>query len=212
MSLIKNLHFSWSDFALDIPALEISDTGITALQGPSGAGKTSFLNVLIGLDNPNGWQWLFKGEDLAKLKPAERRMGVVFQGYDLFPHLTAEENILLVLSARYEGAAKAHALENLKKFKAQLGLEKCWGSFASVLSGGEKQRVALLRAVFSNPRMLLLDEPFAALDTELRSESRAIVRDLIQQLDIPVLLVTHDQLDVEALANSRLFMTSGRIS
>ena len=212
MSFIKNLHFSWSDFALDIPELEISDSGITTLQGPSGAGKTSFLNVLIGLDNPKGWQWLFKGEDLAKLKPSERRMGVVFQGYDLFPHLTAEENILLVLNSRYQGSAKAAALDKLKIFKAQLNLEKCWGSAASVLSGGEKQRVALLRAVFSNPRMLLLDEPFAALDTELRSESRLLVKNLIQQLEIPVLLVTHDILDVSALANKRLFMLSGRIS
>lgn len=212
MSFIKNLHYSWSDFTLDIPELEMDDSGVTSLQGPSGSGKTSFLNTLIGLVKPTGWQWQFKGEDLSQLEPGERRMGVVFQGYDLFPHLTAEENIMLVLNARNTNAAKTQALLKLKEFKAQLNLEKCWGTQAHVLSGGEKQRVALLRAVFSNPRMLLLDEPFAALDTELRNESRALVKNLIQQLDIPVLLVTHDILDVEALANRRLFMAHGRIS
>lgn len=212
MSLVKSINFKLGSFELTIPQLEIADVGVTAIQGESGSGKTTLLNVLMGLHNPKGWEWLFKGTDLAKLDVSERRLGVVFQGYDLFPHLTAQQNIEVVLKARYSQKQNQQVqLSKLVEASEQLKLDKCWNTKAENLSGGEKQRVALLRAVFSNPRMLILDEPFSALDADLRNESRQILKNFIHKLEIPVLLVTHDAEDVAALAQHSLRMKNGRI-
>jgi ABC-type Fe3+/spermidine/putrescine transport system ATPase subunit len=211
MSLIKNLHLKFDDFTLDIPELTLSETGVTAIQGPSGSGKTTFLNALIGLHEPQNWQWKFKNEILSDKSMSERRLGVMFQSYDLFPHLTAEENILLVLQSRYKEELRLEPRQKLEAYRQQLNLGACWNTKAQVLSGGEKQRVALLRAVISNPRLLLLDEPFSALDPELRGEARALVKSFISQLSIPVYLITHDEEDVKQLANHRIFLSKGRL-
>lgn len=212
MSLVKNINLKLDSFELAISELEIADQGVTAIQGESGSGKTTLLNVLIGLHKPTAWEWLFKGADLARLEISERRLGVVFQGYDLFPHLTAQQNIEIVLKARYPKKQDQQIqLSRLAESAEQLKLQKCWNTKAESLSGGEKQRVALLRAVFSNPRMLILDEPFSALDPNLRSESRMILKNFIHKLEVPVLLVTHDEADVSALAQHSLRMKNGRI-
>lgn len=212
MSLIKNINLKLDEFELSIPELEIADSGVTAVQGESGSGKTTFLNVLIGLHKPVGWQWNFKGTDLAKLDISERRLGVVFQTYDLFPHMTARQNVQIVLDSRFKNSDERRMqIEKLSEAVQLLRLEKCWNTKAENLSGGEKQRTALLRAVFSNPRMLILDEPFAALDVNLRHESRMIVKDFIAKIDIPVLLVTHDSQDVTVLAHNILHLQSGKI-
>lgn len=212
MSLIKNISLKLDSFELEIPQLEIADIGITAIQGESGSGKTTLLNVLIGLHNPVKWEWSFKGTDLAKLTMSERRLGVVFQGYDLFPHLTAQQNIEIVLKTRYPQKEEQQIqLARLADSVEQLKLHKCWTTKAESLSGGEKQRVALLRAVFSNPRILILDEPFSALDVDLRNESRQVLKNFIHKLEIPVLLVTHDAEDISVLAQHSLRMKNGRI-
>ena len=212
MSLLKNINLKLGSFELAIPKLEIADTGVTALLGESGSGKTTLLNVLIGLHQLNNWEWSFNGTDLAKLKMSDRRLGVVFQGYDLFPHLTAQQNIEIVLKARYpQKENQQNQISKLAESAEQLKLTKCWNTKAENLSGGEKQRVALLRAVFSNPRMLILDEPFSALDADLKIESREILKNFINKLDIPVLLVTHDLEDVTALAQHSFQMKNGRI-
>lgn len=213
MSLIKNINFKLGSFELLIPQLEIADVGVTAIQGESGSGKSTLLNVLIGLHKPVGYEWIFKGTDLARLEISERRLGVVFQGYDLFPHLTAQENIEIVLKARYPKKENQQIqLSKLAEAAEQLKLDKCWSTKAENLSGGEKQRVALLRAVFSNPRMLILDEPFSALDADLRNESRLVLKNFIHKLEVPVLLVTHDAEDVSVLAQHSFRMKNGRIS
>jgi ABC-type sugar transport system ATPase subunit len=212
MSLVKNINFKLDSFELAITQLEIADQGVTAIQGASGSGKTTLLNVLIGLHKPAGWEWLFKGVDLARLEMSERRLGVVFQGYDLFPHLTAQQNIEIVLKARYaKKEDQQMQLSKLAEAAQQLKLQSCWNTKAENLSGGEKQRVALLRAVFSDPRMLILDEPFSALDPDLRNESRTILKNFIHKLEVPVLLVTHDEADAAALAQHSLRMKNGRI-
>ncbi len=211
MSLIKNLIVKNGNFELNIPHLELSDTGVTALLGPSGSGKTTLIKTLVGLHSPTGWSWNFKGEHLHRLQIGERRLGVVFQGYDLFPHLTAEENILLVLRARHSEKERAAVMEQLYSYKKNLNLTSCWHTRADDLSGGEKQRVALLRALVSNPRLLLLDEPFSALDPELRTEARLTVKNLIHELKIPVYLITHDAEDVKMLADHSLAINHGRI-
>lgn len=212
MSLIKNLHYKTDQFELSIPELQLPESGVTAITGHSGAGKTTLLNILVGLTKPDSdWQWIFKGESLHKLSMGERHIGVVFQTYDLFPHLTAEENVLLVLKSRNKFADRKTALDRLESLKKSLAVESCWGTVAQNLSGGEKQRVALLRALVSKPRVLILDEPFSALDPELRAEARALVKDVISRLDIPVYLITHDQEDAQTMAQHRIVMSAGRI-
>jgi len=210
MSLIKNLLYKEGAFSLEVPHLELADTGVTSIQGPSGSGKTTLFNILTGILPVSGWSWNFKGEDLAKLPVAGRRLGVVFQSYELFPHLSAAENVEIVASARNSGI-DATLKEKIFRYQKTLQLEKCWNTKAALLSGGEKQRVAFLRAVISNPRLLLLDEPFSALDENLRAGSREMLRNFLKEVAVPVLLITHDAEDVRALAQHHLNIRDGKI-
>lgn len=210
MSLVENLKRGYGDFEIDIPQWEILDEGVTVLWGPSGSGKTSVFRLLVGLDQAPGFRWLFAGEDLAKLRSPQRRLGVVFQTLDLFPHMTAEENILFAAKAR--GLSTETAQSKLRHYYEALQIGSLRARLAAVLSGGEKQRVALARALIGEPRLLLLDEPFSALDQELRDESRKLVKHVIAQEKIPTLLVTHDQKDVEILGNKISVIRHGRLS
>lgn len=212
MSVIKNLYLKFDEFELSIPQLELPDQGVTAICGPSGAGKTTFLKALVGFYNPKGWSWSFKNTELSSLSISDRRLGVVFQSYDLFPHLTAEENIRLVMKARHPNTNDYIKVQSLlNQYKQKLNLASCWSTKAELLSGGEKQRVALLRALVSSPRILILDEPFSALDTELQNEARLLLKELISQLDIPVFIITHDDKDVKLLADHVIHFKNGRI-
>ncbi len=210
MSIIKNLVKRYDDdFLLEIPDWKIADQGVTALWGPSGAGKTTVLRLLCGIEECEGWSWDFKGIDLARLQPPARRLGVVFQSYELFPHLSARKNILFAAEARKIPAAKAK--ENLDKYISVLSLSHCIDRKAEVLSGGEKQRVALARALMGEPRFLLLDEPFSALDSGLRAEARSYVKQVLSNEDIPALLITHDQEDLRVLADHVVEIKAGRL-
>lgn len=209
MSLVKNLKHDYGDFKLDIPEWTILDEGITALWGPSGSGKTSVFRHLIGLETNPGMSWIFKNEDLAKLSIPNRRLGVVFQTLDLFPHLSAQENILFAADARK--VPRARAEENLDKWTELLKMQKFLNRKAAVLSSGEKQRVALARALMGEPRVLMLDEPFSALDEVMREEARGLLKDLINEEKIPTLMITHDPRDLEALASQISRIHNGRI-
>ena len=209
MSLVKNLRADYGDFKIDIPAWEILDSGVTALWGPSGAGKTSVFRLLLGLDRTEpGFSWDFRGENLAELSTPARRLGVVFQSLELFPHLTARQNILFAAEARKLGDVKAH----FDRLVATLGLSSVLERNAAVLSGGEKQRVALARALIGQPRLLFLDEPFSALDADLRSEARDLVKTAIATENIPTVLITHDRSDLDALATKVTEIHNGRIA
>ena len=207
MAVIKNINFKIGSFLLKVDHLELPDSGVTAFVGPSGSGKSTFFNILIGVHQPMGWSWDFKQQNLATQTLSERQLGVVFQGDQLFPHLTAEENIQIVFEARNKGAGFTETITPLKR---QLNLENCWSTFAQNLSGGEKQRVSLLRALISQPRILLLDEPFSALDADLKVEARAMVKTLLRDMAIPIYLITHDLEDVRVLAQNTVQISHGQ--
>ncbi len=211
MALIKNLNFNLDNFNLRIDDLEIADQGVTAIWGPSGSGKSTFFKILIGIYQPVAWSWTMKDESLHEMNLQDRRLGVVFQNYELFPHLSAEENIKIVISARHEKHQISKILSQCEAYKEKLQLHSCWHTLAEKLSGGEKQRVSLLRALLCRPRLLLLDEPFSALDPHLRQESRILVKSILQELEVPVYLITHDLDDVIKLAHTQIELKQGRV-
>ena len=209
MAYIKNLNYNIDNFVLDIPSLEIKENEITVLMGPSGAGKTTLFNLITGFLPYTDWQFIINEVDLAKKEIAERHLGVVFQSFELFPHLTAKENIELVMRSRKNVGAQAQS--DLEKFKNILNLENCWNTKAQVLSGGEKQRVSLLRAVMAKPRMLLLDEPFSALDEANKEEARKLLKNLHNEFRITTLLISHDAKDAQYFGPNLVLIDSGKI-
>lgn len=209
MSVIKNIYRNYGDFILDVPHLEIPDLGITAIWGPSGSGKTTLFRILVGVEPCAGWSWQYEDQDLARLPVPERRLGVVFQGLELFPHMSAEENIQFAAEARKRpfSAWSRDLLELSEALQIKPLLKKRVG----LLSGGERQRVAVARALIGEPRILLLDEPFSSLDSNLREEARSLIKKVILQRKIPALLITHDPADLKILADHTLQISSGRI-
>ena len=210
MSVVENLRYSYDDFQLKVDRWEIPDQGITALMGASGSGKTTMAKILLGLEECEACTWKFGDEDLMKLAPPERRLGVVFQDFALFPHLTAKQNIYFAAESRK--VDKSVADELYSKLSSQLQLSNFEDRKASVLSGGEKQRVALARALMGQPRFLILDEPFSALDTELRASARELVKDVLSKAGVPALMITHDKEDVQALASNCFEIKNGSVA
>lgn len=217
MSRVENLLIEYSDFKIDIPSWEILDQGVTALWGPSGAGKTTVFRALLGLEPVKSLKWIFaapgatEGEqlDLAALPTPARKLGVVFQTLDLFPHMTARENIRFAAEAR--GLSNSETKSREEELIATLRMSSFIDRSASVISGGEKQRVALARAMIARPRVLFLDEPFSSLDADLKGEARALVKSAIAAWKIPTVLVTHDKDDLAALATKISEIKNGKI-
>ena len=210
MSVVENLIRDYGDFHLDIHRWEISDRGVTALWGPSGSGKTSVFRVLIGLDSCPTLRWVLQGQNLASLKIEDRNLGVVFQSYELFPHLSARGNLQFATEARKMD--KNQATDKIQRLVDRLGLNACADRPAHLLSGGEKQRAALARALVTKPRFLLLDEPFNALDENLRADSRRLVKEVLDEEKIPALLITHDERDLHGLADHVQKIQNGQLA
>lgn len=209
MFLIENLNFEIDGFTLHVDKLDLSNHKVAAIMGPSGAGKTTLFQTLIGIYQPQRWSWLLNGCQMSDLKIDERNLGVVFQKHELFPHMTAAENIQIVMKAR--GAISDADIETMNLFKKKLKLDSCWNTRAENLSGGEAQRISLLRAIMSKPTMLLLDEPFSALDAELKDEARRLTAEVITQLDLRTLIITHDVEDAKALNAHVVHINNGHI-
>lgn len=209
MSLVEKLTIEYSDFSIQIQKWELLDLGVTVLWGPSGSGKTSVFRGLLGLEVVKDCQWIFGGIDIGRLTPGQKNIGVVFQSYDLFPHMTAYENIQFAAQAKKVAAAEFE--QQLEGISKKLRIDNIMNKKAPLLSGGEQQRVAMARAVVGKPRMLFLDEPFSALDEELKQESRELVRDFIKEQRIPVLLITHDKRDVDFLGDKISEIKAGRL-
>ena len=209
MSLVQNVFVDFGSFQLDIPHLSLSDEGITALVGESGSGKTTFLKVLLGVQKCASFSWIFKGEDLAKLSLQKRRIGVVFQENDIFPHLTGEQNMLFAGSPRHK--SKQDLKKLLDKVAHVLEINHILKQKARDLSGGEQQRLAIANALMSQSRILLLDEPFSALDSKRHQAAQSLIRNLVEEFNIPALMVTHDVRDINEVAHFVIHLSDGKV-
>ncbi|WP_068298319.1 sulfate/molybdate ABC transporter ATP-binding protein [Pararhodobacter sp. CCB-MM2] len=199
--------------ALDPVRLTISSGALVALLGPSGSGKTTLLRILAGLDFPSSGRVLFDGRDATGLSVQERRAGFVFQHYALFRHMSVFENIAYGLRARprRERPAEAEITRRVTNLLAMIRLPDIAARYPSQLSGGQRQRVALARALAIEPRMLLLDEPFGALDARVRRELRQGLREIHDRTGLTTVFVTHDQEEAMELADLVVVMSMGRI-
>ena len=183
---------------------------ILTLLGPSGSGKTTLLKVIAGFEAPDKGRVTLNGRDITALSPAKRNIGMVFQHYALFPHMSAAENIAFPLAMR--GADRQSIREKVSSALALVGLSGYGERLPRQLSGGQQQRVALARAIVFDPALLLLDEPFGALDRKLRAQMQAEVKSLQRRLGITTLFVTHDQEEALALSDRIAVMNEGRIA
>lgn len=209
MSVVKNLCKEFPHFSLHIPTWDIEDQKLTALWGPSGSGKTTMVRCLSGLEETVPFAWMWGDVNLALLPAHQRRVGVVLQHYGLFPHLTAEANIYFPIEA--QGLNLNEARLDFKKWVEILKLGDVLKRKAQVLSGGEQQRVALARALITKPQYLILDEPFSALDVDLKQSARELLGSVLKEGKIGALLVTHDKEDIAALAQQVVILQKGRI-
>ncbi len=195
--------------ALDAVYLTVRHGELLTILGPSGSGKTTLLRVVAGFEEPTDGQVFLKGEDITYLPPAKRDIGMVFQNYALFPHMTVAENVSFPLEMRNTPKAEIR-----KRVEWALGIVELAGyekRLPKQLSGGQQQRVALARAVVFDPRILLLDEPFGALDRKLREQIQLEVRRLQQKLKLTALFVTHDQEEALIMSDRIAVMNGGRI-
>ena len=185
------------------------DGEITALLGPSGSGKSTVLRMIAGLERPDTGRVWVQGEEQTWKTPQERRLGFVFQHYALFRHLTVRENVAFGLSVRR--APREEQRARVDELLELVGLAGFTGRYPDQLSGGQRQRVALARALAPRPRVLLLDEPFGALDARVRLELRRWLDELHRELGVTSLLVTHDQDEALELANQVIVMHQGEV-
>jgi len=206
------LRHEFPGFDLDISLSLDGDVGV--LFGPSGAGKSVTLRLIAGLIEPqaghvrlDGRVLSARGEEPVWVPPQKRLIGYVFQHHALFPHMTVIENIVYGAPALPKGTAHSEARELIRKFRLQ-GLES---SYPKSISGGQKQRVAFARALIAGPKLLLLDEPFSALDNPTRVHMRDCLTEVVRSLGVPVLLVTHDLAEAAALGRTMFVCIGGRI-
>jgi putative spermidine/putrescine transport system ATP-binding protein len=195
--------------ALDGFTLHIEPGELVALLGPSGCGKTTALRILAGLDEATHGTVSVGGQDVSNVPANKRDMGMVFQAYSLFPHLTVLDNVAFGLKMR--GKAKRERTSRAAEMLELVGLSAHKHKFASELSGGQQQRVALARALAIQPRVLLLDEPLSALDAKVRSQLRDEIRRVQLEVGTTTLFVTHDQEEALAVADRVGVMSQGKL-
>jgi sulfate/thiosulfate transport system ATP-binding protein len=207
---VENLTKRFGDFAaVDNVSLEVDDGSLVALLGPSGSGKSTLLRILAGLESADSGQVWFDDEPATDLHARVRGVGFVFQHYALFRHLTVAQNIGFGLSVR--GVDKAVIARKVKELLALTGLRGLDHRYPTQLSGGQRQRVALARALAPEPKLLLLDEPFGAVDAKVREELRQWLRRLHDEVGVTSIFVTHDQEEAFAVADRVLVFHRGRI-
>ncbi|HYE08535.1 MAG TPA: sulfate ABC transporter ATP-binding protein [Planctomycetota bacterium] len=211
---VRNITRRFGSFtALNDISLDIADGELVALLGPSGSGKTTLLRIIAGLDVPDLGTVELAGEDATGRPPQTRGVGFVFQHYALFRHMTVRDNIAFPLSVkpRHERPTKAAQHERAMELLRLVQLEGYAGRRPHQLSGGQRQRVALARALAVEPKVLLLDEPFGALDAQVRKELRRWLRRLHDEVHVTSVFVTHDQEEAMEVADRVVVFNQGRI-
>ena len=196
--------------AVDHLNLEIEDGDLVCLLGPSGCGKSTTLSIIAGLEQATEGSIYFDEENVGGLEAEERDIGMVFQDYALYPHMTVQENIAFPL--KMQGWKKKDRIEKVKEAAKMLRIEEYLKRKPGKLSGGQQQRVAIARAIVKNPKILLLDEPLSNLDARLRIELRDEIRRVQKQLGITTIFVTHDQEEALSISDKILLMEKGKIS
>ncbi|MDX7832668.1 sulfate/molybdate ABC transporter ATP-binding protein [Aeromonas dhakensis] len=207
-----NKHFNQYAALADIN-LDFHDGELVALLGPSGCGKTTLLRIIAGLEQADSGSVIIRGEDASDLHVRERNVGFVFQHYALFRHMTVFENVAfgLRIKPRRERPAEAAIRARVKELLDLVQLSHVAARYPTQLSGGQRQRVALARALAVQPKVLLLDEPFGALDAQVRKELRRWLRELHDELHVTSLFVTHDQEEALEVADRVVLMNAGRV-
>jgi sulfate transport system ATP-binding protein len=211
---IRNIHKQFGDFtALGDVSLDIESGELIALLGPSGCGKTTLLRIIAGLETADAGTILFSGEDTTDVHVRERNVGFVFQHYALFRHMTVFENVAFGLRVKPRGQrpSEAQIKQKVTDLLNLVQLDWLADRYPSQLSGGQRQRIALARALAVEPKVLLLDEPFGALDAKVRKELRRWLRRLHDELHVTSIFVTHDQEEALEVADRVVLMNSGKV-
>mgnify|MGYP000557899998 FL=1 len=207
---LKNINKNFSDYkASDNVNFGVEKGKLIGLLGPSGSGKTTILRMIAGLETPDSGDIIIDGVRVNDLAASKRGIGFVFQNYALFRYMTVYDNIAFGL--RVQKADKKKIDERVRELIKLIGLEGLEKRYPSQLSGGQRQRVAFARALAPNPQLLLLDEPFAAIDAKVRKELRSWLREMIEKLGVTSIFVTHDQDEAIEVADEIIITNKGRI-
>ena len=214
--LASNIRKTFGAFtALDNVDLNVPRGKLVALLGPSGSGKTTLLRIIAGLEHadPGSGTIQFHGEDVTNVPAGKRKVGFVFQHYALFRHMTVFENIAfgLKVRGRAQRPAKSEIADRVHKLLKLVQLEGLDARYPSQLSGGQRQRVALARALAVEPKVLLLDEPFGALDAKVRKELRRWLRNFHDEIQLTTVFVTHDQEEALEIADEVVIMNNAKV-
>ena len=207
---LKNINKNFGDYkASDNVNFGVEKGKLIGLLGPSGSGKTTILRMIAGLETPDSGDIIIDGVRVNDLAASKRGIGFVFQNYALFRYMTVYDNIAFGL--RVQKADKKKIDERVRELIKLIGLEGLEKRYPSQLSGGQRQRVAFARALAPNPQLLLLDEPFAAIDAKVRKELRSWLREMIEKLGVTSIFVTHDQDEAIEVADEIIITKKGRI-
>jgi sulfate/thiosulfate transport system ATP-binding protein len=207
---VDNIFKKFGDFvAVDRVSFDIPRGSLVALLGPSGGGKSTLLRILAGLERPDSGRVWLNGVDVTDVDVRDRGIGFVFQHYALFRHLTVEDNVGFGLSVRGESRDKIRS--RVHELLSIVGLRGFARRYPWQLSGGQRQRVALARALAPNPQILLLDEPFGAIDAKVREELRTWLRKLHDEMPVTTVIVTHDQEEAFSVADRVFIVKDGRL-
>jgi sulfate transport system ATP-binding protein len=207
---VREVSKRFGDFvALEDVSITVSDGALTALLGPSGSGKSTLLRIIAGLESPDSGEVVIEGHDVTDAPARSRGVGFVFQHYAPFKHMTVHDNVAFGLSVRKRPKDEIRA--RVEELLGLVRLGGLAGRYPSQLSGGQLQRMALARALAVQPRVLLLDEPFGALDARVRAELREWLRRLHEEIHVTTIFVTHDQEEAMEVAEQIVVMNAGRI-
>ena len=206
---IENISVHLPGFSLDSVSLEVDSSDFFALLGPTGSGKSVLLEAVMGLIPLHAGEVKIAGEVISSLPPESRNLGLVYQDHALFPHMSVRDNIFY--GTRYHAIPNDICRDRFRMLVDQLRLQRILDRSPTTLSGGEKQRTALARALMLNPKALLLDEPLSALDQVFRDDIRLLLKTLHAELSIPFILVSHSFSEVHTLANKGAVIRNGRL-